>query len=64
VIAEDIQQGTVIDTNSCFFTMVAVDEQGKPLPVPPLEPKTEVEQRRFRDGHKRRELRLHGYNAL
>ena len=25
---------------SCYFTMVAVDESGKPTAVPPLEPKT------------------------
>ncbi|MBE0495793.1 MAG: acyl-CoA thioesterase [Campylobacterales bacterium] len=64
VIAEDIHKGTVTETNSCFFTMVAVDEEGTPLPVPPLEPKTDVEKRRFHDGKKRRELRLHGYSNL
>lgn len=64
VIAEDIQEGTVTDTNSCFFTMVSVDENGKPRRVPPLEPKTDVEKRRFHDGERRRHLRLHGCNAL
>lgn len=64
VIAEDIQRGIVTETNSCFFTMVSVDANGTPQPVPPLEPKTEVEKRRFRDGQKRRELRLHGYSNL
>jgi len=64
VIAEDIQRGIVTETNSCFFTMVSVDANGTPQSVPPLEPKTEVEKRRFRDGQKRRELRLHGYSNL
>ena len=64
VIAEDIQKGTVTDTNSCFFTMVAMDEDKKPVMVPPLNPQTDVEKRRFRDGQKRREIRLHGYNAI
>ena len=31
VIAENIQKGIVTHTNSCFFTMVAVDEHGKPI---------------------------------
>ena len=64
VIAEDIQKGAVTHTNSCFFTMVAVDEQGHPTPVPPLHPQTELEKRRFHDGKRRRDLRLHGYNEI
>jgi acyl-CoA hydrolase len=44
--------------------MVHVDEHGKPVPVPPLEPKTEVEKRRFHDGKMRKHIRLHGYNNL
>lgn len=64
VISENIQKGIATHTNSCFFTMVAVDENGKPTPVPPLMVETEVEKRRFRDGQMRREIRLHGYNML
>jgi acyl-CoA hydrolase len=64
VIAEDVQKGIVTDTNSCFFTMVHVDEDGKPKEVPTLEPKTEVEKRRFHDGKMRRHVRLHGYTTL
>lgn len=64
VISEDIQKGTATYTNSCFFTMVAVDENGLPVPVPPLSPQTETEKRRFRDAQKRRQLRLHGFSIL
>jgi acyl-CoA hydrolase len=64
VIAEDIHKGIVTNTNSCFFTMVSVDENGKPKPVPPLEPKSEVEKRRFHDGKRRKHLRIHGCNSL
>ncbi|MDD4506593.1 MAG: acyl-CoA thioesterase [Sulfurospirillaceae bacterium] len=64
VISEDIQKGIATHTNSCFFTMVAVGSDGKPTPVPSLEPQSEVEKRRFHDGKMRRELRLHGYNML
>jgi acyl-CoA hydrolase len=34
VEAENIQQGTVRHTNSCYFTMVAVDHDGRPVEVP------------------------------
>ena len=34
--AENIQQGTVRHTNSCYFTMVAVDHDGRPVEVPDL----------------------------
>lgn len=37
VITEDIRQRSVRHTNSCFFTMVALDSSGKPTAVPPLE---------------------------
>ena len=64
VVAEDIQKGIVIDTNSCFFTMVHVDEKGKPKVVEPLNPTTDTEKRRFHDGKMRRNIRLHGCNSL
>jgi len=64
VIAEDIQKGIVTHTNSCFFTMVAVDEKGKPTPVPPLNPADDVSKRRYRDAKRRRDIRLHGYNEI
>ena len=38
VIAENIRERVVRHVNSCFFTMVAVDEHGKPVPVTPLQP--------------------------
>jgi len=44
-------------TNSCYFTMVAKDEHGKPTPVPPLILETKTEVRRFCDAKKLRMLR-------
>ncbi|CAM4243510.1 acyl-CoA thioesterase [Stenotrophomonas indicatrix] len=35
VVAEDILKRSVRHANSCFFTMVAVDEDGRPTPVAP-----------------------------
>ena len=60
VIAEDIRNNIVRHTNTCFFTMVAVDENGKPKEVEPLKPETEEEKRRQSDAAKRRKQRLEG----
>lgn len=57
VIAEDIREQTARHVNSCFFTMVAVDEQGKSIRVPRLQPANEDEQRRFQAAQLRRQLR-------
>lgn len=38
VVTENIQQRMVRHANSCYFTMVAVDGDGKPMAVPPLVP--------------------------
>jgi acyl-CoA hydrolase len=57
VITENIQQGLVRHTNSCYFTMVAVDENRKPVQVPPLQTETEEQKRRFEQAAQRREYR-------
>ncbi len=57
VIAENIRSQVVRHANSCFFTMVAVDDAGKPVAVPPLKPATPDEQRRWAAAKVRRELR-------
>lgn len=57
VVTENIQQRSVRHTNSCFFTMVAVDEQRRPIPVPPLQPDTSEGKRRFIQGKQRRQIR-------
>jgi acyl-CoA hydrolase len=57
VVAEDIRKQSVRHANSCFFTMVAVDDDGRPTPVPALEAGTPDEVRRFAAARLRRELR-------
>ena len=57
VVTEDIRGKAVRHTNSCFFTMVALGEDGKPVPVPPLNPKTPEQRRRFAQAYQRREIR-------
>ncbi|WP_020647862.1 acyl-CoA thioesterase [Solimonas variicoloris] len=57
VITENIRKDVVRHANSCFFTMVAVNEQGEPQAVPALVPQTPEEQRRFAAGRQRRAQR-------
>ena len=45
VYAENIKTGATILTNKAYLTFVALDEEGKPTPVPPLIPETDEEKR-------------------
>jgi acyl-CoA hydrolase len=51
-------------TNSCYFTMVAKDEEGNLEKVPPLILSSKEEVRRFCDAKKLRELRFQIINML
>ena len=57
VVTEDIRKKLVRHTNSCYFTMVAVDDNGAPTAVPPLAPRNLEEKQRFEAARLRRELR-------
>ncbi|HET6376310.1 MAG TPA: acyl-CoA thioesterase [Methylocella sp.] len=57
VIAESLTAEEASHTNSCYFTMVALGEDGRPCPVPPLEIETEIERRLFEAGKMRKEMR-------
>jgi uncharacterized protein (TIGR00369 family) len=57
VIAEDVRTGSVKHTNTCYFTMVAKDDDGKPTLVPGLELETAEDTRRFLEAIKRREFK-------
>jgi acyl-CoA hydrolase len=58
VFAENIKSGKTILTNKAFITFVALDDAGKPTPVPPLIPETEEEKLVFSQAVLRREERL------
>jgi acyl-CoA hydrolase len=58
VEAENPRTGESRHTSTAYLTMVAVDEHGKPQPVPPLEVSGELEERRQRDAGVRRANRL------
>jgi acyl-CoA hydrolase len=57
VLAETIRTREVRHVNSCFFTMVAVDDARKPVQVRPLEPATPDEVRRQAAAIVRRDMR-------
>lgn len=58
VISENLKEKSVRHTNTCYFTMIAVDDDGKPTPIPKLEIKNEEQQRRWDAAVKRREISL------
>lgn len=57
VESEEIRTQTTRHVMTCYFTMVAVDGEGKPMRVPPLIVTDPVEQRRWAAAKLRRELR-------
>jgi len=59
VWVQDLNTGQVHHTSSAYLTFVTVDENGKPVCVPPVLPETEDEKRRFEEAGRRRESRLH-----
>lgn len=58
VYAQNLRDGTKIHTNSAYLTFVAVDNEGKPVPVDEAFPDTEDEKRRYEEALIRRETRL------
>jgi acyl-CoA hydrolase len=58
VVAENLFTHVRRHTNTCYFTMVALDEKGKPTKAPPLTIEDETQQRRFDAALVRRTIRL------
>jgi uncharacterized protein (TIGR00369 family) len=58
VEAERIIDGRKVHANSAYLVFVALDENGKPRPVPPVVAETPHEQQRQREAKLRRESRL------
>jgi uncharacterized protein (TIGR00369 family) len=57
LIAENIRTQDTRHVNSCFFTMVAVNDERRSIPVPPLHPVSVDEIRRFEAAKRRQESR-------
>lgn len=58
VDAEDIPSGKKMESNSAFFTFVAVDQSGRPIDVPEIEPETGEDKEFYNGALRRRQLRL------
>jgi acyl-CoA hydrolase len=58
VFSEDSAAGIRKHTTTAFLTFVAVDNAGKPVPVPPVIAKTKEEMQRYKEAGERRDLRL------
>jgi acyl-CoA hydrolase len=58
VDAEDVPAGNKFESNSAYFTFVAIDKEGKPVEVPEVEPETDVEKEMYAGALRRRQLRL------
>lgn len=57
VRAENLDTGEVVHTGTAWLTMIALNERGKPVPVPPVVPETEDEKRLFEVARARYEAR-------
>jgi acyl-CoA hydrolase len=64
VEAEDIVSGRRAHTSSAYLVFVALDQEGKPRPVPDIVPETDVQHRRRREARLRRESRLAHREAI
>jgi uncharacterized protein (TIGR00369 family) len=58
VESENVITGTKRHTSTAYLTFVALDERGRPVPLPPLILKKEGEKRRNREAKIRKENRL------
>jgi acyl-CoA hydrolase len=58
VEAENMLSGQVTQVASAYVVYVALDEAGRPAPVPPLLAETDEDRRRMEQARLRREARL------
>jgi acyl-CoA hydrolase len=58
VTSQNLFRVTSEHTNNAYLTFVAVDEKGRPVPVPEVSPETPEEQARYEEALRRRQERL------
>jgi acyl-CoA hydrolase len=58
VESEDVRTGERQHTSTAYLTMVAIGDDGRPAPVPPIECESDEERRREREAQVRRDNRL------
>jgi acyl-CoA hydrolase len=58
VFAQNIPSGTRVKSNEAYYTFVALDQNGRTIPVPPMLPETDEEVELYEGALRRRQLRL------
>jgi uncharacterized protein (TIGR00369 family) len=58
VVAENPITGERTHTNTAYLVYVALDENGQPVPVPPLIPENDAQRQRMREGEARQAYRI------
>jgi acyl-CoA hydrolase len=58
VEAEDLISGARRHTNTCYLTFVAIDRNGRPVPVALVQPNSDEQSRRYEAAQARRRRRL------
>jgi acyl-CoA hydrolase len=58
VWVEDPRTGEIRHTSSAYLTFVAIDKEGKRVPIAPVVPESEEEKRRYEQAGERRAYRL------
>lgn len=58
VESEDLITGIRRHTNTCYLTFVAIDRNGRPVPIPEVRPETDEQRRRYLGAQARRQRRL------
>jgi acyl-CoA hydrolase len=64
VESEHVRSREISHTSTAYLTMVAIDDEGRPTPVPPLAPETTDERRREQEAQLRRSNRLAEREAI
>jgi acyl-CoA hydrolase len=64
VEAETVRTGRKVHTSSAYLVFVALDDQGRPRPVPPILAENEEQRQRQREAGLRREARLTRKRAI
>jgi acyl-CoA hydrolase len=58
VMAENPRTGEKRHTGSAYLTYVSIDQNGRPIPIAPIQPETDEEKRRYAEAEQRRRHRL------
>jgi acyl-CoA hydrolase len=64
VVAENLLKRTSRHTNTCYFTMVALGDDGRPTKISPLIIDNPTQQRRYNEALQRKEMRLRLHDLI